>query len=90
MFVLFIGGWGMISLMATVNSLLQLSVPDDLRGRVMSAFALVFLGFAPMGNLIIGYMAERFGTSLAVTIGGILCLITIILLYWRRPEMLRL
>ncbi|MEK6691080.1 MAG: MFS transporter [Nitrospirota bacterium] len=90
MFVLFIGGWGMISLMATANSLLQLSVPDDLRGRVMSAFALVFLGFTPIGNLIIGWMAEGLGTPLAVTIGGILCLITIILLYWRRPEMLRL
>lgn len=89
-FMLFLGGWGMISLMATANSLLQLSVPDDLRGRVMSAFALVFLGFAPIGNLIIGWLAEGLGTALAVTLGGILCLITIILLYWRRPEMLRL
>ncbi len=89
-FMLFLGGWGMISLMATANSLLQLSVPDDLRGRVMSAFALVFLGFAPIGNLIIGWLAEGLGTALAVTLGGMLCLITIILLYWRRPEMLRL
>lgn len=88
--ILFIGGWGMISLMATVNSLLQLSVPDDLRGRVMSAFTLVFLGFTPIGNLVIGWMAQGLGTPLAVTLGGILCLVTIILLYWRRPEMLRL
>ncbi len=90
LFMLFLGGWGMIGLMATANSLLQLSVPDDLRGRVMSAFALVFLGFTPIGNLIIGWMAEGLGTSLAVTLGGMLCLVTIILLYWRRPEMLRL
>lgn len=88
--ILFIGGWGMISLMATANSLLQLSVPDNLRGRVMSSFALVFLGISPIGNLIIGWMAHGMGTPLAVTIGGVLCLVTIILLYWRRPEMLRL
>lgn len=88
--ILFIGGWGMISLMATANSLLQLSVPDNLRGRVMSSFALVFLGISPIGNLIIGWMAHGLGTPLAVTLGGVLCLVTIILLYWRRPEMLRL
>lgn len=90
LFILFIGGLGMISLMAMANSLLQLSVPDNLRGRVMSAFALVFLGFTPIGNLIIGWMAEGLGTPLAVTMGGLLCLITIILLYFRRPEILRL
>lgn len=88
--ILFIGGWGMISLMAMVNSLLQLSVSDDLRGRVMSAFSLVFLGFTPIGNLIIGWMAQGLGTPLAVTLGGMLCLLTIVLLYFRRPEMLRL
>lgn len=88
--ILFIGGWGMISLMATANSLIQLSAPDNLRGRVMSSFALVFLGIAPVGNLMIGWMAHGMGTSLAVTLGGMLCLVTIILFYWRRPEMLRL
>lgn len=88
--MLFLAGWGMISLMATVNSLLQISSPDDLRGRVMSVFGLVFLGTAPIGNLIIGWMAHGLGTPLAVAIGGMLCLITIIILCWRRPEILRL
>jgi len=90
LFLLFIGGLGMISLMAMANSLLQLSVPDDLRGRVMSTFALVFLGFTPIGNLIIGWLAEGLGTPLAVTLGGILCLITIILHHRLPIERLRL
>jgi len=90
LFILFVSGWAMISLMAIVNSLLQLSVPDELRGRVMSAFALVFLGISPIGNLLMGWMAQGLGTPFSVTLGGILCLITIILLYRRRPEMLGL
>jgi len=68
-------GWGMVSFFATANSFIQLSASDSLRGRVMSVYALVFLGFAPIGNSIIGMLADSIGTTKAVTISAIICII---------------
>lgn len=73
-------GWGIISFFATANSVIQLSVPDTLRGRVMSVYSLVFFGMAPLGNSIIGLISERFGTPTAVSLGASVCFITIALL----------
>ena len=41
-----------------MNTLLQTRVDDQLRGRVMSIYALTFFGFAPFGNLAIGALSE--------------------------------
>jgi MFS family permease len=68
-------GWGMVNFLATANSFIQLSVSDGLRGRVMSVYALVFLGFAPIGNSLIGMLAASIGTTRAVTISAIICII---------------
>lgn len=72
--VIMAGGWGMVSYLATANSYIQLIVPDDLRGRVMSVYAFVFLGFVPVGNAIMGVTAEALGTTNAVMLGGLICL----------------
>ena len=42
--VIALGGWGMVSYLALANSHIQVSVPDELRGRVMSVYSFVFLG----------------------------------------------
>jgi predicted MFS family arabinose efflux permease len=68
-------GWGMVSYLAVANSFIQISVPDELRGRVMSVYALVFLGTVPIGNAIMGAVAERLGTPRAVTVSGVICLL---------------
>ncbi len=68
-------GWGMVSFLATANSFVQLSVSDSIRGRVMSVYALVFLGFAPIGNSLIGMLAASIGTTRAVTVSAIICII---------------
>jgi len=68
-------GWGMVSYLATANSYIQVSVPDELRGRVMSVYSFVFLGTVPIGNSIIGAIAERAGTTHTVTAAGALCII---------------
>jgi predicted MFS family arabinose efflux permease len=68
-------GWGMVSFFATANSFIQLAASDSLRGRVMSVYALVFLGFAPIGNSLIGMLADSIGTTKAVTISAIICII---------------
>lgn len=63
-------GWGLITQNALTNTLLQTSVPDHLRGRVMSAYALMFLGMMPIGNLLSGTMAEHLGAPVAVMLGA--------------------
>jgi MFS family permease len=74
--LLIVVGWGMITQFATVNAAIQNEVPDVLRGRVMSLYVLVLLGFVPIGNLIIGALAHYAGTPHAVFAGAIVCLVT--------------
>jgi MFS family permease len=72
-------GWSLVSFFATANSFIQLSVPDSLRGRAMSVYALVFLGTAPIGNSLIGILADSVGTTNAVSISAIICIISSII-----------
>ncbi|MBS1126986.1 MAG: protein of unknown function DitE, partial [Nitrospirae bacterium] len=64
----------MVSYLAAANSYIQVSVPDELRGRVMSVYSFVFLGTVPIGNAIMGIVADSIGTTYAVTGAGILCM----------------
>jgi len=71
--IIMVCGWGMVSYLATANSFIQVRVPDELRGRVMSVYSLVFLGTVPIGNGIMGLVADHAGTPAAVTISGAIC-----------------
>ncbi len=73
--ILMFAGWGMVSYLASANSYIQVSVPDELRGRVMSVYAFVFLGTVPIGNAIIGISADFMGTTNAVTAAGVICIV---------------
>jgi MFS family permease len=73
--VIMTAGWGMVSYLAVANSFIQITVPDELRGRVMSIYSLVFLGTVPIGNAIMGFAADYLGTPHAVSVSGIFCLI---------------
>lgn len=89
MLVIMIGGWGIVSYLAGANSYIQISVPDELRGRVMSVYSFVFLGLAPVGNAIMGAVADVIGTTRAVSLGALICLIASVI-FWqtasRTPE----
>lgn len=74
MAALFIAGWSLVSFLAVANSSIQLKTPDGLRGRVMSVYTLLFLGMAPIGNLVIGVTAAATGTANAVTLTSGICL----------------
>ncbi|MBI3950202.1 MAG: MFS transporter [Acidobacteria bacterium] len=74
MMMLLIGGGYIVTLAAT-QTLLQTWVPDGLRGRVMSFYSLIFLGFPPFGSLLAGWFAEKIGAPLTVSLGGVICLI---------------
>jgi MFS family permease len=64
-------GIGMIAMAATANSTIQLVVPDRLRGRAMSVYTTVFVGSTPIGGLILGAIASRFGVPIAYFGGGV-------------------
>ena len=69
-------GWGLVSFFATANSFIQLSVPDKLRGRAMSVYTFVFLGTAPIGNSLIGVLADSLGTTHAISVASFFCIIS--------------
>jgi MFS family permease len=55
---------------ANSQSLLQLSAPDHLRGRVLSLYLFAFAGLAPLGGLLTGWLSEVGGTQLAFLVAG--------------------
>jgi MFS family permease len=76
MFLLAVAGGAVVGSVATVNSLIQTLVPDEIRGRVLSMHTMAFLGFTPVGSLLIGSLAEFWGapTALAASSGFALVL----------------
>ncbi len=73
--ILFVIGCGLVSFLATANSFIQLSVPDNLRGRAMSVYTFVFLGTAPIGNSLMGAAADFIGVAHAVSISALVCIL---------------
>lgn len=67
-------GMGMVVLMASANTLLQIMSPDAYRGRVMALFSMMFLGMGPFGSLLGGAMAQALGPSTTLLLSGIMCL----------------
>jgi MFS family permease len=70
---LFVGA-GLMNYMATTNTLLQLFVSDELRGRVMSIYTLSFIGMAPIGSLEVGFIGQHVSPRVAVFICGLVAL----------------
>ena len=67
-------GCGGITYFNCSNTLVQLSVPDDYRGRVMSLYTLMHQGTATFGSLALGLLADRYGTPAALLAGATVCL----------------
>lgn len=73
--LIFLAGFGMMIQVASSNTWLQTNVDDDKRGRMMSLFAVSFLGMAPFGSLLAGSLAARAGIGLTLLAGGISCIL---------------
>jgi MFS family permease len=73
LFCLVIAGFGMMTQMASSNTVLQTIVDDDKRGRVMSMYSMAFTGMAPLGALAGGALASRIGAPLTIGLGGLGC-----------------
>ncbi|HEV8308349.1 MAG TPA: MFS transporter, partial [Methylomirabilota bacterium] len=68
--VLFVMGLAQILFLSSCNTTLQVTVPDELRGRVMSLYTLAFAGVSPFGAFLIAGIAEAFGAPAACAAGG--------------------
>ncbi|MGE0601943.1 MAG: MFS transporter [Dehalococcoidia bacterium] len=66
---------GVVSVLfsTTINTTLQITVPDELRGRVMSIFFLLFAGSTPIGGYLTGVLAETFGVTAALVVMASIC-----------------
>ena len=73
MVLLFVAGFGMIQQMSSSNTVIQTLVEDDMRGRVMSYYAMAFVGMAPFGSLLAGAMARWIGAPHTLLITGLCC-----------------
>jgi len=83
-------GWAMMAMINTTNALIQTHVPDELRGRVMGVYSLVFIGGTPVGSLIAGWGADRFGEPFTVVAFSIIVLIGSAVTFLWRPAMRQL
>jgi MFS family permease len=78
-------GAGAMAMAVTANATIQLAVPDQLRGRVMSVYTTVFSASVPVGGLLMGALASRWDVPLAFAVGGMLTLaVGIGAWYWLR------
>lgn len=74
--LLFVGGFGMLLFFATSNTVLQTIVPDEMRGRVMGVWSLVFGAMIPLGSLEAGTVAHWLGTPFALAFGATICVVS--------------
>jgi predicted MFS family arabinose efflux permease len=66
----FLAGACIVGVISLYSSLVQLTTADSMRGRVMSIFMLAFRGGMPIGNLVAGYVAQRWSISVALAVNG--------------------
>jgi len=70
--MLLLVGASMMAVFATVTSLVQLIVTNEMRGRVMSVYNCAFRGGMPMGNLVSGWLVPMFTAPVVLGVNGLL------------------
>jgi MFS family permease len=82
-----LAGFGLMVQMASINTLLQILVDDDKRGRVMSLYTMSFIGMASFGSLIAGSAATHIGAPNTLRISGLLCIVAAMVFLKKLPEL---
>jgi len=83
-------GWGMVTQLNLMNTLIQLDVPNHLRGRVFSSYLWALQGVAPFGSLFIGWLAQQMGISTTAFICGMICLVVVCVIHITNPSLRKL
>lgn len=78
LFLLALVGWGTVTQLVTMNTMIQVEVPDALRGRVFSVYFWALQGVAPFGSVVIGWIAQTWNVPATIIVGGTTCLIGIL------------
>jgi len=73
--IIFFAGLGMMQQMASTNTILQTIVTEEKRGRLMSYYTMAFVGMAPWGSLLSGWLASRIGAPRTLMLTGTGCVI---------------
>lgn len=73
--ILVLAGFGVMMATASMNTILQSVVDEEMRGRVMSLYTMAFIGVSPLGSLLAGALALRIGAPATVLLGGSACLL---------------
>lgn len=71
-------GWGTVTQLVSMNTLIQVEVPDDLRGRVFSVYFWALQGVAPFGSIAVGWIAQTWNVPVTIIAGGTTCLLGIL------------
>ena len=80
-----VGGWGMLLFFSTANTLVQTSVSDAMRGRVMGIWTLVLGGLIPLGGLESGVLAQAVGVPWTISAGALVCAGAGLVIWWNSP-----
>ncbi len=77
LFFIALMGWGAVTQLATMNTLIQLQVPDHLRGRIFSIYLWALQGITPFGSLLVGWMTQEYSLSTTALFCGLVSLVII-------------
>lgn len=80
-------GFGMMQGLTCSNTIIQTIVPEDKRGRVMSYYTVAFVGMAPFGSLLAGWLAHAIGAQATVIVSGVACLLGAAWFWSQMPQL---
>jgi MFS family permease len=83
-------GWAVMAMINTTNALVQYQVPDQLRGRVMGVYSLVFMGGSSVGALFAGLVAQRVGEPITVMVFSCIMMVMFIIAFINNPNLRKL
>lgn len=85
-FFAFLLGLSFVNFFTVSNSFIQHQTESRLRGRIMSFFSFVFLGFTPFGNMLMGVLVENFGTRMVISLCALVCMISSVVFFKILPS----
>lgn len=87
MILIAVFGWASVTQLMLMNMLIQIDVPDELRGRVFSVYLWALQGVAPFGSLFIGWLAQIAGVPTSALLTGCVCLLIVGFTHARWPAL---
>ncbi len=79
-------GLATLSFIGSSNILLQTLSPDDMRGRAISVYGMILLGFVPFGSLLVGSLATLITLRWTFVLGGVICVVCAIAIGLTQPQ----